>query len=400
MDSNSYNYDFNSRKIGGKSKRHYFIVGFIAVALLLIGLLICWKAIIKDDDVDHLPPEKDQAAPDVNISTLPDSAAKVALPAAVDENNLTVGAYNAIKTIIDNAKKDIASAEYAKVGKELGALLDKNIIKFASPLWREAAALLNQANTEVIFSDIPVAGKRLKHEVGSGESFSSLAGKYNTPIELIQRSNKLNPTISTLRLGQLLYFYDAKWSIVVIKDAALLLLYDNGQLFKIYNIGTGRQDRTPVGTFVISAKIKNPSWYSPDGKVFEFGEKENILGTRWMALKPTGDTNPLLKGYGIHGTWDEGEITRPLSNGCIRMQNKDVEELFSIVPHKVTVIISDSFTPEIVEKLHENIPVASATATSESTVSMPETAATAANLESTPATSGVPAAAEATQPNR
>ncbi|MEG1979433.1 MAG: L,D-transpeptidase family protein [Victivallaceae bacterium] len=358
MDSNSYNYDFNSRKIGGKGKRHYFIVGFIAVALLLLGLLICWKAIIKDDDDDKLMLVDDGAKPVDNAAPAVDNVAKVPLPPAVDENNLTVDAYNAIKIIIENAKKDLAAFEYAKVGKELGALLDKNIIKFASPLWRETAALLDQANTEVIFSDIPVAGKRLKHEVGSGESFSSLASKYNTPIELIQRSNKLNSTVSTLRLGQLLYFYDAKWSVVVIKDAALLLLYDNGQLFKVYNIGTGRQDRTPVGSFVISAKIKNPSWYSPDGKVFEFGAKENILGTRWMALKPTGETNPLLKGYGIHGTWDEGEITRPLSNGCIRMQNKDVEELFAIVPHKVTVIISDSFSPEIVAKLHENIPTA------------------------------------------
>jgi lipoprotein-anchoring transpeptidase ErfK/SrfK len=37
------------------------------------------------------------------------------------------------------------------------------------------------------------------------------------------------------------------------------------------------------------------------------------------------------KGYGIHGTNAPGSIGRNASHGCIRMRNRDVEELFEMV---------------------------------------------------------------------
>jgi hypothetical protein len=38
-----------------------------------------------------------------------------------------------------------------------------------------------------------------------------------------------------------------------------------------------------------------------------------------------------LKGFGIHGTNVPGSIGRKASHGCIRMRNRDVEELFDLV---------------------------------------------------------------------
>ena len=51
-----------------------------------------------------------------------------------------------------------------------------------------------------------------------------------------------------------------------------------------------------------------------------------------MLLKPTEKSNKNLKGYGIHGTWDRESIGKARSNGCIRMLNEQVEELFRIIP--------------------------------------------------------------------
>jgi lipoprotein-anchoring transpeptidase ErfK/SrfK len=44
--------------------------------------------------------------------------------------------------------------------------------------------------------------------------------------------------------------------------------------------------------------------------------------------------------YGIHGTIDEETIGSQITEGCVRMRNKDVEELFVIVPvgTKVTIV--------------------------------------------------------------
>jgi lipoprotein-anchoring transpeptidase ErfK/SrfK len=84
-------------------------------------------------------------------------------------------------------------------------------------------------------------------------------------------------------------------------------------------------------------------WYRPDGKEIPYTGKpdgDNILGTRWMNLRPTGET-PRLKGYGIHGTWDNNSIGKAESAGCIRMRNEDVEELFMLVPENTPVVITD-----------------------------------------------------------
>ncbi|HRR06885.1 MAG TPA: L,D-transpeptidase, partial [Victivallales bacterium] len=102
----------------------------------------------------------------------------------------------------------------------------------------------------------------------------------------------------------------------------------------------GKQGRTPSGEFIITAKQKDPVWYI-EGKAIPFGASENILGTRWLALTPAGTTDKNLKGYGIHGTWEPNSVGSATSNGCIRMKNEDVEELFSIIPLKTTVIIED-----------------------------------------------------------
>jgi hypothetical protein len=53
------------------------------------------------------------------------------------------------------------------------------------------------------------------------------------------------------------------------------------------------------------------------------------------------------KGYGIHGTNRPDSIGRNASHGCIRMRNREVEELFKMVTVGDQVELSDERTPEI-----------------------------------------------------
>jgi len=71
-------------------------------------------------------------------------------------------------------------------------------------------------------------------------------------------------------------------------------------------------------------KPEKPEWFRPGGGVIPYGDPGNLLGTRWMAIDSPG--------YGIHGTWEPETIGKQLSAGCIRMLNRDVEELYTIVP--------------------------------------------------------------------
>lgn len=101
-----------------------------------------------------------------------------------------------------------------------------------------------------------------------------------------------------------------------------------------FPVATGKNKTlTPEGEFRIITKVKNP-WYVP--KRIPGGSKENPLGTRWLGLSV-----PRTGGYkyGIHGTNNPYSIGHHVSQGCIRMQNKDVEWLFQNIPLGTTVFI-------------------------------------------------------------
>jgi len=101
-----------------------------------------------------------------------------------------------------------------------------------------------------------------------------------------------------------------------------LAVIENGQVIRLYETAVGaKRSPSPVGAFIIANRISNPTYYAP-GRITPPG-KSNPLGTRWLGLN--------VKGYGIHGTNVPSSIGKAASHGCIRMRNKDVEELFELV---------------------------------------------------------------------
>lgn len=109
----------------------------------------------------------------------------------------------------------------------------------------------------------------------------------------------------------------ATYSITINVGARTLTLFKNGKWFKSYPVGVGKPATpTPKGTFTIINKA-----YKPGGP---FGE-------RWLGLNK--------KGYGIHGTNNPSSIGKAVSNGCVRMYNKDVIELYNLVSVGTTVKI-------------------------------------------------------------
>jgi lipoprotein-anchoring transpeptidase ErfK/SrfK len=171
------------------------------------------------------------------------------------------------------------------------------------------------------------------------DTLGKLAQRFGTTVDLIQTSNNIkNPDL--IKAGDKLRVLKAAFDIQVSLKKNELCLYMGGDFFKKYLVGTGKFDKTPLGTFAIIEKIKEPVWWHRNGKGIPYGHPDNILGTRWMSLRATGET-PDVRGYGIHGTWDESTIGRSESAGCVRMRNKDVEELFMLVPVGTPVTISN-----------------------------------------------------------
>lgn len=165
------------------------------------------------------------------------------------------------------------------------------------------------------------------HLVKRGETLVGIALANHTTVDLICRINGITDPAS-VRPNTRLLIPTAEFSIVISKPDFKLTLFNHGKFFKSYKVGLGKHGCTPVGEFVINDKIKNPTWWSPQGPIPP-GDPRNELGTRWMALKPL--TPGIGSDYGIHGTINPSTVGWESSNGCPRMLPPEAEELYMLV---------------------------------------------------------------------
>ncbi len=225
----------------------------------------------------------------------------------------------------------------AKANLEKGHLLEsrellRTIIERYpdSNLIAEVYGEYGKVNVALLFSATPTPNS-FQYTVVANDKLESIARKFGTTSDLIRAANGL--TNNKIRKGNLLKIDKGKYSTLVSKSRNTLTLSCNGELFKIYSVGTGRSNSTPVGDYKITNKMVNPPWYRPGGGMVPFGDKGNLLGTRWMGIN--------LTGYGIHGTWEPDTIGKQSSSGCVRLLNEEVEELFKIVDVGTTVKVVD-----------------------------------------------------------
>jgi lipoprotein-anchoring transpeptidase ErfK/SrfK len=198
-----------------------------------------------------------------------------------------------------------------------------------SPLLPSTQERLGQVNVSLLFSPI-ITDTDVVHAVKPGETLGKIASNYGTTVEYLVRSNGLKNSI--IRPEQKLKIPRGTFGIVVDKSQNQLLLTADDQFVKLYEVSTGKENSTPVGTFKIVSRIPDPVWYT-QGAVVPPDSPENVLGSRWMGINQ--------KGYGIHGTIEPDAIGKQVTAGCVRMINADVEELIEIVPIGTEVTIVD-----------------------------------------------------------
>ncbi|WP_456278362.1 L,D-transpeptidase [Bacillus sp. AK128] len=125
--------------------------------------------------------------------------------------------------------------------------------------------------------------------------------------------------------------------IIVNKSTNELAFINQGVIQQVYPVGTGiYDDYTPEGTFSITVKAKDPYYRK---KNIMGGRPDNPLGSRWIgfnALDTEGRT------YGVHGTNNPSSIGKAVSQGCIRMHNQHVNELFDWIPIGTKIFITSS----------------------------------------------------------
>ena len=114
-----------------------------------------------------------------------------------------------------------------------------------------------------------------------------------------------------------------------------------------YGIGVGRAGLAFKGSAKIGRKAKWPTWTPTKNMIKREPEKY----ARFAGGVPGGPGNPLgsralylYRGerdtlYRIHGTTQPSSIGKSVSNGCIRMLNAHVEDLYGRVRKGTTVVV-------------------------------------------------------------
>jgi len=116
-----------------------------------------------------------------------------------------------------------------------------------------------------------------------------------------------------------------------------------------FGLGTEEGSRrTPIGRFRIAEKIGDGL---PQGTVFKSRrpvkatkkllQTEDLIMTRilWLDGLDPGNANTHERFIYIHGTNHEESIGKPVSQGCIRMKNADLLELYKLVDVDTPVAI-------------------------------------------------------------
>ncbi len=129
-------------------------------------------------------------------------------------------------------------------------------------------------------------------------------------------------------------------TVVVDPANRFLYLVEGAGLARRYGVGVGKAGLAFRGTAEVGRKAKWPSWRPTDNMIRRDpkkyaryaggvpGGRNNPLGARALYLYRNGQDTL----YRIHGTTEPWTIGKAVSNGCIRMVNEHVTDLYERVP--------------------------------------------------------------------
>lgn len=148
----------------------------------------------------------------------------------------------------------------------------------------------------------------------------------------------------------------------------LLLRDEKGIFLKTYSISSSRigpgekNDSfcTPRGHHIVRAKIGTGQPANtvfvrrrPTGELWSPELHAQFPGRDWMLTRilwlsgceagknRLGDVDTMRRYIYVHGSPDTTEMGKPGSIGCVRMRNRDIVELFDLVPPYTPVIIRE-----------------------------------------------------------
>jgi len=173
------------------------------------------------------------------------------------------------------------------------------------------------------------------HTVKSGENIAGISKNYNVPVRRLLEINNI-PGNKELKSGDQIRLSTDRIvpphpdnGLVLNLPEYTIYYFRNGEVAGTYPVAIGKKNwQTPRGGFRIANKVTDPAWKVPPrmARVYNMTDEiikpgpENPLGKYWMGLT--------LPHIGIHSTNKPESVGLSISHGCIRMYDKDADELY------------------------------------------------------------------------
>ena len=210
--------------------------------------------------------------------------------------------------------------EHMEQGRRLTALsmILTNYEKHGKPIPDQLPAMLRQAQEDFLKGK---GGEFRTYHVKRGDTLSRLGAGLNVSVAFLKRINRIRNDRALLA-GQEIKVVNGPFRAVVDVSARRLRVYLKEALVREYNVAVGAgESPTPEDEFEIRQKVRDPQ-YDKGDEHYRPLDPRNPAGTRWMRLEGS---------IGIHGTNEPDSIGEAASDGCIRLHNRDVEELFDVL---------------------------------------------------------------------
>jgi L,D-transpeptidase ErfK/SrfK len=184
-----------------------------------------------------------------------------------------------------------------------------------------------------------IVGGKTTYAIQKGDSLRFVASRVGLDSRIIAKENGLSPN-DACRAGTSLSFNNRKIVPKVVQDGIIvnipgrmLYYFRDGNLVSFFPVCLGGPETpTPVGSFVITDKRKNPTWNVPKSIQEEMERKKQVVKTKVLP----GPKNPLgkhalhtsLSGILIHETIYPASIYGWRSHGCIRVAPTNMQAGF------------------------------------------------------------------------
>ena len=181
------------------------------------------------------------------------------------------------------------------------------------------------------------------YKVSPGDKLELIGKSFKIPSDLIMRINGIKDARS-LQAGKTLKIPKGPFHLKVYRSSFTLEVWQDNKVFvKRYRVGLGAEGKdTPTGTFRVKSngKLIRPPWPNPEtGKIVHPDDPLYPLGTRWIGLDGIDGPAKGRTGFGIHGTKEPESIGKRSSQGCIRLYNGEVQELYDLMTQGVSEVV-------------------------------------------------------------